>query len=118
MNELNNNSTVLFSKLIRMDTFRSRLLGLLTKKSVGHDEAYWFDRCSSIHMIGMKFPIDVIFLSGDLRVIKMVNDLKPWRFTASLKAKSAIEVKAGQCATIGLKVGDHLRLSGSGVSYA
>jgi len=111
-------SVVLFSKLIRMDSFRVRLFGLLAKSTVCHDEAYWFDKCSSIHMMGMRFPIDVIYLSDDFQVIKLVNELKPWRFSWAVKAKSVIEVKAGQCAAVGLKVGDKLALSETGVSYA
>ena len=43
----------------------------------------------SIHTMFVRFPIDVVFLDRDMTVVSISHDLKPWRFAAARKAKSA-----------------------------
>ena len=52
---------------------------------------------SSIHMAFMRFPIDAVFLARDLTVLKVVNDLAPWRMASKLRAHSVLELPAGTC---------------------
>ncbi len=42
----------------------ARMRGLLGRKSLGPDTAMVIDPCSSIHTLGMRFAIDVLFLDS------------------------------------------------------
>ena len=46
--------------------------------------------------IFMKFPIDALFLGRDLKVVRMIEDLKPWRVSPwILRAHSVLELGGG-----------------------
>jgi uncharacterized membrane protein (UPF0127 family) len=55
----------------------------------------------------MRFPVDVVFLSKSLTVVKVVSGLRRNRFAGSLRARSVIELAAGTAATV-IGVGDRL----------
>ena len=65
----------------------------------------------SVHMFFMRFPIDVVFLSRDGEVLKIVSDLRPWRTAGARRAKSALELGAGEAERHGIRVGSRLDLS-------
>jgi uncharacterized protein len=67
-------------------------------------------RTSSIHMFFMRFPIDAVFLDRELRVVKVVPGLRPWRIAAARRARSVLELPAGTCERRGIAVGDRLSL--------
>ena len=63
-----------------------------------------------MHTLGMKFPIDVAFLSGE-RVVVRVAQLKPWRLAVGGRAaRSAGETEAGALERWGVRVGDQLEV--------
>ena len=63
--------------------------------------------CNSIHMFFMRFPLDVIFLDAQNRVVFMYEGIKPWRVGRIVKgAKSAIELPERTIAATATKVGD------------
>lgn len=62
-------------------TFFSRLMGLMfTKKMNGYD-VLLFSPGNSIHTCFMRYPIDVVFLDKENRIIKIIRNMAPWRFT-------------------------------------
>ena len=89
-------------------SFWTKLRGLMGRASLPAGEGMLFRPAGSIHMFFMRFPIDVVFCDGDLRVVKVVRDLKPWRMAAARGAKVTIELAVG--ATAGLEPGDVLQL--------
>ena len=56
----------------------------------------------------MRFPIDVVFLDRDYAVVKVVGDVRPWRFAAARRAKVVLELPAGVAARLRLAVGERL----------
>jgi uncharacterized membrane protein (UPF0127 family) len=64
----------------------------------------------SVHMLFMRFPIDVLWLDGD-RVVKNAR-LSPWTGIGVAKADRIIELPAG--ATDGINPGDTVRVEGVG----
>jgi hypothetical protein len=86
----------------------ARLKGLLGRSSLDHDEGMLFPHTGSIHMFFMRFAIDAVFCDRELRVIKVVRDLRPWRAAAARGAKVVIELPVGAAA--GLKPGNRLVL--------
>jgi uncharacterized membrane protein (UPF0127 family) len=63
----------------------------------------------------MRFPIDVVFLDRDWRVVKVVHRLRPWRVAGARHAVAALELPAGTAETSRLQVGDVLELPPLGV---
>jgi uncharacterized membrane protein (UPF0127 family) len=59
-------------------------------------------------MFFMRFPIDAVFLDGDLVVLDVVRDLQPWRMAARRGAKVVVELAAGAAADV--HAGDQLVL--------
>jgi uncharacterized protein len=56
----------------------------------------------------MRFAIDAVFLDRELRVVKITDDLRPWRAAGSRGAKAVLEIRAGEAARRGLRVGQRL----------
>jgi uncharacterized membrane protein (UPF0127 family) len=65
----------------------------------------------AVHTAFMRFPIDVIFIDRDARVVRIVSAVRPWRMAASLRAHSVIELAAGTAAATGIQSGDLLYLA-------
>jgi len=53
-------------------------------------------RCRSVHTFGMRFPIDVIFLDGDRRVVRVDPDVPPRRVVWARGARAVVETRAGE----------------------
>jgi uncharacterized membrane protein (UPF0127 family) len=58
-------------------TFWRRFRGLLGRDVLARGEGLCIERCRSIHMMGMKFPLDVIFLDADNRITALRMGLQP-----------------------------------------
>jgi len=87
-----------------------RTKGLLGRAGLPDDEGLWIQPTSSIHMWFMRFPIDVVWAGGDGRVLKLVENLGPWKMSFCRGAKVALELPVGAIARSGVQVGDHLVL--------
>jgi uncharacterized membrane protein (UPF0127 family) len=93
----------------KANTFFSRLKGLMFRRKPLNLEGLWILPCNSIHMCFMFFPIDIVFLDKDYKVIKMVKSLKPWRIVAPVpKAYSVLELPLGTIDFFRLKEGQFI----------
>ncbi|HMB68716.1 MAG TPA: DUF192 domain-containing protein [bacterium] len=89
----------------------TRKRGLLGRDSLPPDEGMYIVPCQWIHMFGMKFPIDVAFLSSSGRVLALHRSLRPWRLSRPvLRAEGVLELSAGALDRSGTAVGDVLEL--------
>jgi uncharacterized protein len=87
----------------------TRFRGLLGRTSLAADEGMLFRPAGSIHMFFMRFAIDAVFCDKDLRVVKVVRDLQPWKTAGARGAKVVVELAVGAAA--GLEPGEQLVLS-------
>jgi uncharacterized membrane protein (UPF0127 family) len=85
-----------------------RMRGLLGRKSLPSDEGMLLEPAPSIHTAFMRFPIDVVFLDGTLSVIKIVEQLAPWRATSCGHARAVLELASGESSRRGIELGDRL----------
>lgn len=92
------------------DTSKKRRTGLLKHRGLDRGEGLWLVPCEAVHTIGMKFPIDVLFLDKKRRVVKVRGSVGKWRIAGSLRAHSVLELPAGTAAATGTAVGDELEL--------
>ena len=96
------------------DTSLSRRMGLLGKSGLDAGGGLWIRPSSGVHTFFMRFPIDVIGLDGNLRVIRLWNQLVPYRMTSvSLNLRSVIELPAGRVGACNVRLGDVLRVTKS-----
>lgn len=61
-------------------TLFERIRGLIGTKSLEKGEGMLILRCNAIHTFFMSFPIDAVFLDRKDNVVKIVRNIKPWRF--------------------------------------
>jgi uncharacterized membrane protein (UPF0127 family) len=59
-------------------------------------------------MFFMRFPIDVVHVDREGRVVKVTPHLRPWRVDASWRGFAVIELPAGTASRLGLQEGDVL----------
>lgn len=92
------------------DTTRSRLRGLLGRAGLEPGEGVLLRPTGSIHTWFMRFEIDAVFLDRDLRVVRVVSRLRPWRVAAGRRAHAVLELPAGEARGAGVAVGERLTL--------
>lgn len=104
-------SVVLSSHVEIADTFFTRMRGLLGREALLPGEALVITRCNSIHMFGMKFSIDAIFLDNRGKVIGLVRNIQPNRFSPVFwPASRALELPAGTIDRAGTAVGNIIQI--------
>ncbi|MFZ0214503.1 MAG: DUF192 domain-containing protein [Candidatus Dormiibacterota bacterium] len=94
-----------------------RGVGLMFQPSLPPGDGLWISPCSGIHMVGMRFAIDAVFLDRRGRVVRVVAALRPWRFVPFVwRAASVVELPSGTALGAGVQRGDELRFElGDGV---
>ena len=90
------------------DTSKKRKTGLLKHTRLEPGEGLWISPCEAVHTVGMKFPIDVLFLDKKRRVIKIRPEMPRWRFAGALRAHSVLELPSGAAAGAKTAPGDQL----------
>jgi uncharacterized membrane protein (UPF0127 family) len=61
-------------------SFFQRLKGLMWRKFLPSGEGMLILKCNAIHTCFMRFAIDAAFLDRDDNVVKVVRNIRPWRF--------------------------------------
>ena len=74
--------------IVRADTLMSRLRGLLGRDALKSGDGMWLTPSQGVHTIGVLFPVDVVYLDAENRVIQLVEHLGPFRI-GPLRLKSA-----------------------------
>jgi hypothetical protein len=91
------------------DTHLSRLRGLLWRARLRSDEGLWVIPCQGIHTFGMLFPLDVVFLDEDCRVVHLIEHLSPFRFSpVQMQSSSVLELPSRTLFWSGTRVGDQV----------
>ncbi|MFN7903737.1 MAG: DUF192 domain-containing protein [Pseudobdellovibrionaceae bacterium] len=93
---LSHNNLILIEQLAEASNIFSRLKGLLGTQSLQSNQGLWILRCNSIHTFFMKFDIDCLFLSREMKVIDWRTNIPRRRMIAPIwKATSVVETSAG-----------------------
>lgn len=91
----------------------SKYVGLMFSRKI-ENKALIFEfkreQISAIHMFFVFYPIDLIFLNENKKVVEIKENLKPFNFyTPKNKAKYVIELSAGSVKKTKTVIGDKLR---------
>ena len=91
-------------------TRRARTCGLLGRDGI--DGALLLRPARSVHSVGMRFPIDVAFCDGDLRVIRLVTMSRHRASFPLWRAWVVVEAEMGAFERWSVHEGDQLEVKG------
>jgi uncharacterized membrane protein (UPF0127 family) len=88
----------------------ARLRGLLGRKPLepAAMEGLLIEPCASVHTFWMDYPLDLIFLDRNNRVLTICENVAPWSARASRGARKALELVAGSVAVFEPRSGEEL----------
>ena len=65
--------------ILTATTFFQRLKGLLGRSSFPPDTLLLFPNSGSVHTFFMRFPIDILFLDADYKILRIRRNVPPFR---------------------------------------
>lgn len=90
-------------------TFWARLKGLLGRKELALHQGILLEPCHSVHTLGMKFEIAVIFLDRENRILHLIPHMPPGKLSPVIsKARKVLECHPDLLAQYSLQVGTAL----------
>ena len=90
------------------DNFVTRGLGLLVGAPLEPQEGLLIAPCASIHTLGMRYAIDVVFMDRTARVLRVCEAVGAGRMRFARRARAVLELRAGAAAAHGLVPGVEL----------
>lgn len=102
---------VLAWRVRRCDGWLERAVGFLPRKAIAPEEGLWFEGCNAVHTVGMRVPLDIVFLDDAKRVVKAVGEVPPHRlYVGAPGARTVAEFGPGFLRANPLQSGDRLEL--------
>lgn len=101
----NDDGAVVCEHCFLAETMFTRLRGLLGRRGLSEGEGMLLRPASSIHTGFMRFTIDAVFLDKANQVVKVADEVRPWRMRACRGARAVLELPAGAAARRGLQPG-------------
>ena len=86
----------------------SRKHGLLGRDHLPAERGLVIAPCQAVHTFGMRFPIDIVAVSREGRVLQIRAAVPKRRIVITFSAFAIVELAAGVCAAAGLVAGDRL----------
>ena len=87
-------------------TFWQRLRGLMLRPPLPPGHALLLAPCAGVHMWGMRFALDIVYLDKNRKILKIVPHLRPWLgLSLCPGAWGALEMTAGEAGRLGLSPG-------------
>jgi uncharacterized protein len=91
------------------DTALARLKGLIGRLKLAPDDGLWVVPSSGIHTIGVPFPLDLIYLDDDSRVIHFLESFSPFRVAPLIaQASSVLQLPTHTIYSSHTQVGDEM----------
>jgi uncharacterized membrane protein (UPF0127 family) len=104
-----NSQQLIVNDLKIADSFLSRLKGLIGSSKLTYRQGMLITPCQQVHTHFMSYVIDVVFLDRQLKVLHVINNMPPWRFSKLIKsayyvlelpAEAARHINVGDLLTI------------------
>src|SRR5437868_2964698 len=105
-------NTTLADKARRAASFVDRGRGLMLSDPLPSGGGLVIEPCNSIHMFFMRYPLDILFLDEQGKVLFMYKGIKPWRMGRIVRgARMAVELPEGVIDRTGTQLGDKLTIT-------
>ena len=99
------------------DKALTRLVGLLGTRNLEPGCGLLIEPSSGVHTFGMRFPIDVVSLDAQMRVLGTWQKLGPWRFAAiHWKTRKVLELPPGTIRATHIEPKDQLAFNVAGLT--
>lgn len=87
---------VLLPTVLCAEHWYERMRGLLGHRSLPEGSGMLLSPCDSVHTLGMRFAIDVVYVDADQQVVRIVKHLPPFRMSfGGRRARSTLEIHSG-----------------------
>jgi hypothetical protein len=100
--------TMLADRAVLARRAADRLRGLLPRAGLDAGEALVLMPCAGIHTFGMRFPIDLVLVDRQLRVIAAREAIRPNRIATLRPCYAALELPVGVVRSSRTAIGDSL----------
>lgn len=104
-----NEIEVISLKGLKTQSMKERLGGLLVLESLEKNQALWIGPCNSIHTLGMKYALDLVYIDKHNKVCGLVGNVKPWRLSLCIQAKAVMELTADSLQYLDIQCGDNCK---------
>lgn len=100
-----------FSELPELEAYmaktgRARREGLAKARSLPPKRGLLLPGAPIVHMVGMGFPLDLVFINRRREVVKVIDGVRPgFRLKGSLRAWYCLELACGQARAFGIEPG-------------
>lgn len=103
---------VLCKKCFCATSILERTKGLMFKHSLGEKndiDGMLINYCNSVHTFFMRFPLDLVFIGADNKVVKVIQNKRAWTMTWFYwKAVKVLELPAWKAS--GIKIDDQIEV--------
>jgi uncharacterized membrane protein (UPF0127 family) len=72
----------------------ARLLGLAGLRTPPPATGLLLPHTRSVHTFGMRFALDLVWIDGQGRVVRVDRDVRPWRVRSCRGARAVVEVSS------------------------
>ncbi len=104
-------NALLGERIAVAETSWSRMVGLLGKSGLEPGAGLLIIPSQAVHTVAMRFPIDVVFVDRNWKVVHLRPALAPYRVTGiHWKAQFVLELPTGVITRTSTSVGDELAL--------
>ena len=94
------------------NNFYKRLKGLLCKKGLESGEGLLISPCKQVHTFGMKFNIDVVFVSPTSKVVHIEHNMSKGKVSKYIKgANQVLELKGGTAKEKNISLGQTIKFT-------
>lgn len=101
-------SNARLDEVLCAETVAERARGLLGRAPLCAGQGMYLSPCRSVHSFGMSYALDLVYIDRLNRVCKVVYGFQRWRVSVSLRARSTLELKAGEARRLGISVGQEV----------
>lgn len=115
---------ILVKNLETADSIGKKTKGLMFRKELAPDSGllmvFKFERKNEIWMFGMRFPIDIVFIDKDKKIVDIKHSVKPmgknpksWKiYKPKQNCRFVLEINSGMIKKTKTEIGDVLDFEG------
>lgn len=101
-------TTLVSVDVVHARTPWARLIGLMGKRQLPAGCGLLLSACAAVHTLGMRRPIDVVFLDVFGRVLVVERHVPAGRVVWCVRSHAVIEFAAGEAWRLGLREGSRV----------
>ena len=90
----------------------ARMRGLLGHRPLQDGEGLLLPGEKAIHMVGMTFALDIVFIDAKGHVVHLMQNIRPMQFSPFVwRAQDVLEIPVGAIERTQTTIGDHIELT-------